>query len=101
MFAADKAALFRRIGGLDVGDIIFRTGMTASFWLITGVLNFFINNTGAIVSVLLGLSEPRDSRRCMARLLNHLLFAAFGGKLDILAAVFHPYCAKLFCVIRD
>lgn len=60
MLAVEKGSLVRGLGGLTVGDIIFRTSMTASFWLIIAVLNLFMTNTGAIVSVLLGLSKPED-----------------------------------------
>lgn len=60
MIAPEKAALFKGVTGLDVGDIIFRTIMTASYWITTGVLNLFMTNTGAIVSVALGLSQPKD-----------------------------------------
>lgn len=60
MLAVEKQTLFRGLGGLDVGDIIFRITMTASFWIITGVLNLFMTNTGAIVAVLFGLSKPEE-----------------------------------------
>ena len=60
MLTVEKASLFKGVGGLDVSDIIFRITMTASFWLITAVLNLFMTNTGAILSVLLGLCQPED-----------------------------------------
>ncbi|KAM7211476.1 Membrane bound O-acyl transferase family domain containing protein [Rhypophila decipiens] len=60
MTTAEKGSLFQGIGGLDVGDIVFRTTMTASFWLMLIVLNLFMTNTGAIVSVLLGFNKPED-----------------------------------------
>jgi hypothetical protein len=55
----DKAALFPP-HGLVIDDIIFRTVMTFSYFLTTGVLNLFMTNVGAIVAVLSGLSRPTD-----------------------------------------
>ncbi|ROV95999.1 hypothetical protein VMCG_07994 [Cytospora schulzeri] len=59
MVRPDKATLFS-LRGLGVDDIIFRIIMTISYWLTTGILNLFMTNVGAIVSVLLGLSRPVD-----------------------------------------
>lgn len=59
MVQADKAALFS-LQGLDAGDIAFRAGTVAGYWLTTGILNLFMNNLGAIVAVALGLSSPAE-----------------------------------------
>ncbi|KAK2615036.1 hypothetical protein N8I77_001815 [Diaporthe amygdali] len=59
MVQADKATLFS-FRTLTTGDIIFRCGTVVGYWLTTGILNLFMNNMGAIVAVLLGLSEPAD-----------------------------------------
>lgn len=59
MVRADKAALFS-LRNLSTGDVIFRSGTVVGYWLTTGILNLFMNNVGAIVAVLLGLSTPAD-----------------------------------------
>lgn len=56
---ADKAALFPP-HGLTVEDLIFRVIMSASYFLITGILNLFMTNIGAIFAVAAGLSRPTD-----------------------------------------
>lgn len=45
---------------LSLEDAIFRVAMTISYWISTGILNLFMTNVGAIVSVLLHLSRPED-----------------------------------------
>lgn len=55
----DKATLFS-LHTLTVEDVIFRFIMTVSYWITTGTLILFMNNMGAIVSVLLHLSKPAD-----------------------------------------
>ena len=59
MIHPDKAALFPP-HGLGIDDIIFRTVMTFSYFLTTGILNIFMTNVGAIVAVLSGLGRPSD-----------------------------------------
>lgn len=59
MVRADKAFLFS-LGKLSVDDVIFRSSTVLGYWLTTGILNLFMNNVGAIVAVLLGLSSPVD-----------------------------------------
>ncbi|KAG8164187.1 hypothetical protein KVR01_006105 [Diaporthe batatas] len=56
---ADKAALFP-VDSLGVEDIIFRLATTISYWVITGICLMVMNNTGAIIGVLLGLCRPVD-----------------------------------------
>ncbi|KAG8169352.1 hypothetical protein KVR01_000097 [Diaporthe batatas] len=56
---ADKAALFS-LRKLGVDDIAFRSGTVVGYWLCTCILNLFMNNVGAVVAVLLGLSSPTD-----------------------------------------
>ncbi|KAH9909634.1 membrane bound O-acyl transferase family-domain-containing protein [Xylariomycetidae sp. FL2044] len=55
----EKATLFS-LRTLTAGDLIFRAVMTVSYWLTTATLNLFMVNMGAIVVVLLRLSEPAD-----------------------------------------
>lgn len=59
MVQADKATLFS-LHTLSLDDAIFRTVTTISYWLSTAIVNLFMINTAAIVSVLLGLSKPAD-----------------------------------------
>lgn len=59
MVRAEKASLFS-LGKLSAGDVIFRSSTVLGYWLTTGILNLFMNNFGAIVAVLLGLSSPAD-----------------------------------------
>lgn len=59
MVRADKAAL-SSLRNLSAGDVIFRSSTVLGYWLTTGILNLFMNNLGAIVAVLLGLSSPAD-----------------------------------------
>lgn len=54
-----KATLFH-LDTLSAGDIAFRAVMTISYWLITGILNLFMTNVGAIISVFLHLNDPAD-----------------------------------------
>lgn len=59
MVRADKAALFS-LRNLSIDDIAFRSGTVVGYWLTTCILNLFMNNVGAVVAVLLGLSSPAD-----------------------------------------
>lgn len=56
---ADKAALFS-LRDLGADDVAFRSGTVVGYWLCTCILNFFMNNVGAVAAVLLGLSSPAD-----------------------------------------
>lgn len=59
MVGAEQASLFS-LGKLSASDAIFRSSTVLGYWLTTGILNLFMNNVGAIVAVLLGLSSPAD-----------------------------------------
>ncbi|ETS82453.1 hypothetical protein PFICI_04329 [Pestalotiopsis fici W106-1] len=59
MVHVDKAALFPP-HGLSLEDLIFRAIMTASYFLMTGLLNLCMANVGAIISVATGLSRPTE-----------------------------------------
>lgn len=59
MVGTDKATLFS-LQNLDIGDVIFRCSTVAGYWLTTGVLNLFMTNVGAIISVSFGLSDPDE-----------------------------------------
>lgn len=56
---ADKAALLP-VGSVRVEDIIFRIATTILYWVTTGIVLMVMNNTGAIIGVLLGLCRPVD-----------------------------------------
>lgn len=56
---ADKAALLP-VDRLSVEDLIFRIATTVSYWVTTGIVLMVMNNTGAIIGVLLGLCRPVD-----------------------------------------
>ncbi|KAF3761236.1 hypothetical protein M406DRAFT_52688 [Cryphonectria parasitica EP155] len=59
MVRADKGALFPA-NGLRIEDIIFRVAATISYWVTTGIVLLAMNNVGAIIAVLTGLSRPGD-----------------------------------------
>lgn len=73
-----KTTLFS-LHSLSTDDIIFRTAMTISYWTITGVLNLFMNNLGAAVSVLLGLAKPVDCPPLYGSFLDAFTVRRFWG----------------------
>lgn len=74
----EKATLFS-LNTLSTEDVIFRIIMTISYWITTGTLNLFMNNTGAIFSVLLGLSKPVDCPPLYGSFLDAFTVRRFWG----------------------
>jgi hypothetical protein len=81
----DKAALFPP-HGLGTEDLIFRTIMTASYWITTGVLNLFMTNVGAIFAVLAGLSKPSDCPPLYGSFTDAYSIRRFWGYVDYIPA---------------
>ncbi|VUC37414.1 unnamed protein product [Clonostachys rosea] len=73
-----KASLFS-LHELTTEDIIFRVSMTIAYWVSTGVLVLFMNNLGAIVSVLLNLSTPEDCLPLFGSFLDAFTVRRFWG----------------------
>lgn len=57
MVSEEKETLWR-LGNLSTEDVITRLAMVTVFWIMGYTVNYLINNTGALITVALGISKP-------------------------------------------
>ncbi|CAH0044399.1 unnamed protein product [Clonostachys solani] len=107
-----KATLFS-LHELHTEDVIFRVSMTIAYWVSTGVLVLFMNNLGAIVVVLLNISQPEDCIPLFGSFLDaftvrrfwgvtwHQMFRSFlTGHADLVVDNFLPFLPRHSLISR-